>query len=96
MKESYLTKVCPTCQKLVAHVGIQVSCSAEDHSAVREAELPSLNIEGRLCIYIAGHLPLLDTLSNQAAFPSYPSYLLTAQSQSAATTTILLPDIPQH
>ena len=61
------------------YVGIQVSCSAEDHSAVRDGRFP-VSKYSRTSLYIAGHLPHLDTSSNQASnqatFPSYPSYLL--------------------
>ena len=46
-------------------VGIQVSCSAEDHSAVRDGRFP-VSKYSRTSLYIAGHLPHPDTLSNQA------------------------------
>ena len=63
----------------LSFVGIQVSCSAEDHSAVRDGRFP-VSKYSRTSLYIAGHLPHLDTSSNQesnqATFPSYPSYLL--------------------
>ena len=71
-------------------VGIQVSCSAEDHSAVRDGRFP-VSKYSRTSLYIAGHLPYLDTLrnqaSNQATFPSYPSYLST----SGASSRIRIP-----
>ena len=46
-------------------VRIQVSCSAEDHSAVRDGRFP-VSKYSRTSLYIAGHLPHLDTSSNQA------------------------------
>ena len=46
-------------------VGIQVSFSAEDQSAVRDGRFP-VSKYSRTSLYIAGHLPHLDTSSNQA------------------------------
>ncbi len=45
-------------------VGNQVSCSAEDHSAVRSGRFP-VSKYSKTPLYIAGHPPHLDTLSNQ-------------------------------
>ena len=45
----------------VDHVGIQVSCSAEDHSAVRDGRSP-VSKYSRTSLYIAGHLPHLKAI----------------------------------
>ena len=42
-------------------VGIQVSCSAEDHSAVRDGRSP-VSKYSRTSLYIAGHLPHLKAI----------------------------------
>ena len=42
-------------------VGIQVSCSAEDHSAVRDGRSP-VSKYSRTSLYIAGHLPHLKVI----------------------------------
>ena len=60
-------------------IRIQVSCSAEDHSTVRDGRFP-FSKYSRMFLYIAGHLSYLDTSSNQASnkatFSSYPSDFL--------------------
>ena len=61
---------------LSGSVGIQVSCSTEGYSAVRDDQYPVLKYS-KTSLYIAGHLPYLDTSSNQATYPLYPSYLST-------------------
>ena len=42
-------------------VGIQVSCSAEDHSTVRDGRSP-VSKYSRTSLYIAGHLPHLKAI----------------------------------
>ena len=51
-------------------VEIQVSCSAEGHSAVRDGRYP-VSKYSRTSLYIAGHFPHLDTWRKKATFPSY-------------------------
>ena len=57
---------CPTHVPLIGelvytdHVGIQVSCSAEGRSAVRDGRYP-VSKYSRTSLYIAGHFPHLDT-----------------------------------
>ena len=46
---------------LSGSVGIQVSCSAEDHSAVRDGRSP-VSKYSRTSLYIAGHLPHLKAI----------------------------------
>ena len=65
-------------------VGIQVSCSAEDHSTVWDGRF-SVSKYSKTSLYIAGHLPYLDIsrnqASNQVTFPLYPSYLAINQDE---------------